>query len=186
MLNKLLDWFKRKPATAAPPDDPTALWPAPQRVSLTLALPAGKLNDFIGLGDGYGVLSLLGRPDNPAPYATDRFAYPSLGLVVEGGGGLIEYFEFIFRPEAFDRNVAPAQATLRFDDGGRLHVGPHTDEAEITARFGPPKEREADEDEIIARYEMAGRLLEWEFTPQGKVKRFHVELALPGRATASP
>ncbi|OYT69989.1 MAG: hypothetical protein CFK52_12445 [Chloracidobacterium sp. CP2_5A] len=185
MLQSLLGWLKRELAVADPPD-PSGLWPAPRPVSLKLALPAGKLNDFIGLGDPYRVLSLLGRPDNPRPHAADHFEYASLGLVIQGGDGLIEYFELIFQPEAIDGAVAPAQATLQFDDGEQLRVSAQTDESAITARFGPPVERDADEDETIARYEMSGRLLEWEFTPQGKVKRLHVELEPSRRATASP
>ncbi len=182
MLEKLLRWLKRSSATAKPPD-PTALWPEPRAVSLRLALPAGKLNDFIGLGDPYQVLSWLGRPSNPRPYATDRFTYPGLGLVVEGGDGLIEYFEFIFQPEARESDVAPARVTLQFDSGQQFLVSSQTDEAAITESFGTPIARDADEDEIRARYEMTGRLLEWEFTPEGAVKRLYVEL--PGAATAS-
>ncbi|MFQ3581302.1 MAG: hypothetical protein SNJ67_06120 [Chloracidobacterium sp.] len=180
MLKKLLAWLGREPLPKPPPD-PTAMWSAARPLPLTLRIPDGRLNDLIALGDSYQVLSLLGRPSNPHPYDIERFEYPTLGLVVEGGGGNIEYFEFIVQPETFDRNVTPAQVTLCLADGRRFLLDGQTDEAVIAEHLGPPTERDADEEEIIVHYRLEGRSLEWEFTAHGKAKRFHVERLMDSR-----
>ncbi len=190
MFRQLLDWLVPGRTPRQPPNppatgeaDPTAGWTALPALPLKLHLPAGILNDSISLGDHYRVLSRLGRPGNPRPYAADRFQYPSIGLTVEGTRGRIEYFEFIIGPEAWESAVTPARVILEFPDGQQLRLDTQTDEATLTAYFGPPLERDADEDEIIVRHELDGRLLDWELTPQGNVKRLHVELPLPPPAS---
>ncbi len=177
MFRQLLDWLV--PGRTPRPDaDPTVDWTAKPSLPLKLLLPAGILNDSIALGDHYRALSRLGRPDNPQPYAKNGFVYPSIGLNVEGAHERIEYFEFIFSPEAWESDVTPALVTLEFPDGRQLRLDAQTDEATLTAYFGPPLERDADEDEILVHHELDGKLLDWELTPQGKVKRLHVELPL--------
>ncbi len=159
----LFDIFRR---------DPTSGWPQYRNQPLVFSLVETRLNSW-RIGQDYEALESLGRPDNRRPVAARRFFYLRLGLIVDLENERLEGFAFVMADEA-GQGFSPCRLTLELPGGARFSLGPEAKAGEIIEVLGEPQARHEDEDEWAHTYLWQRHTLEFEYSPQGQLKRFEV------------
>ncbi|MBI4582511.1 MAG: hypothetical protein HY717_00565 [Planctomycetes bacterium] len=160
---RIFDFFRK---------DPTAGWPRYGDQPLHFSLNETRLNSW-RIGQDYEALESLGRPDNRRPVAGGRFIYLRLGLIVDLENERLEGFGFVMADEA-GQGFSPCRLTLELPGGAKLSLGPETKAGEILQALGEPQSRQEDEDEWVHTYPWQRHTAEFEYTPQGQLKRLEV------------
>lgn len=150
----ILDFFLNR--------DPSRTWPAHQRVDLDLRYESGILNSNIRLGNPVSDLAQLGKPDNKNPHKTQWFSYYASGLEVEGEGGKIVGYHFIFRDD-YRKFFQEASLYLGSANLSRTRLSARTQVDDILKLLGEPKSREDYDDELILLYGSSRWSLEFQF-----------------------
>jgi hypothetical protein len=158
ILDRLVAWF-----------DPTADWVADYRLQLEFNFDTSSLCG-VRIGSPIADLKKLGQAENWRAAREGLLCYYSHGLEIETNAGIITSYELVF-------NSAPGisarhqrfRGVCKFR-GESVILNEDTREEKVVQVFGPPHEREEDEDEVLLVYERDDIGWEVEFSPQDRLR----------------
>lgn len=142
MLMKILSrWLFR--------GDPTRCWKRNPACDIEFDFNSKKLCG-VGIGETFERLSSLGPVEAPERLSLDQYSYYSRGVEIEVIDGIIRGFTLLWSSEP---NVDPFSGTCMYR-GRTFELTPGTDEAALVEHFGPPCDRDEDEDGKVLYYSL--------------------------------
>ena len=174
---RILDWLlRRRP-------DATATWPPYQPRPLDF-YPVERRFGSLRFGDALAAASSIGRPDRlGGPSLQGReLLYAEAGFQLEFEEGRFVSISFFIGPDPYAPdypNIRFGQPYLRGWSQEDLRLTPAISPDRLQSHLGRPRSTNADsEDEAILYYERNGVSAEFEFDPEGRLKRANFYLTV--------
>jgi len=155
--------------------DPAAGWEAFQSPMPDFDL-AGMRFGQLKFGDGFASAAFLGRP-NEVRWPQDDYCemyYTAGGFRIGFEKGKFSYLVFAISPDKF----GPIGVTFAFSQPKLLGFGPEaiclresTRREDLQKLLGPPADVDEDDDETVITYQRNKLHLEFDYTPEGLLKR---------------